>query len=190
MAERKHPPLNDIAVVDRFRVKAVSRQQGVHFHFQAHGPMGPNRPAEFTCHLYDGPSQRFHAHIETDTVATDSYGNSRSCATGRTLEELVHNLDWAHKPSELAQLKALLSTRQLTNCGDSVGDLVLQALSAEELAQRSQVMSNRAKRDLDEQQARMTAAATLAITTASEEAATAARFGLRQAIAPDLSRLP
>lgn len=190
MAERKHAPLNDISVVDRFRVKACSRQQGVHFVFQAHGPMGPNRPAEFTCHLYDNASHEYFAYIETDTVATDSYGNLRSCGTGRSLEELVHNLDWAHRPSEMAQLKALLSTRALTNCGEPVGDLVLQGCCAEELERRTQAMVNRSQRDLDEQRTRLTEAAMLAITTASEEAATAARFGLRRDITPNLSQLP
>ncbi len=190
MAERKHAPLNDITLVDRFRVKAYSRQQGVHYLFQAHGPMGQNRPAEFTCHLYDNGTHEYTAYVETDTVATDAHGNTRCCGTGRTLEELVHNLDWAHKPSELAQLKALLSTRVLTDCGKPVGDLVLLSLSAEQAEQRAQVMASRSQRELDDQQTRLTEAATLAINTASEEAAIAARFGLRKAITPDLGRLP
>ncbi len=187
MAERKHPPLNTISVCDRFRVKVYSLAQDVYFLFQAHGPIGPNRPAEFTCHMYDSASLSHSAAIEPDTVTTDTPGLVRTCATGRTLEELVHNLDWAHKPSELARLKALLATRDQTNCREKVGDLVLLTLTPEQREKQAQVMLHRSKQVRDEQQARITDAAMAAIRAAAEEAEQLSRFGLRQDISPNLS---
>lgn len=189
MSERKHPPLNDISVCDRFRVNAYSHAQDVHFLFQSCGPMSPNRPAEFTCHLYDSAELNHAAYIAPDTLPLDSSSDVRSCAKGRTLEELIHNLDWAHKPSELAQLKALLATRALTNCGEPVGDLVLLALTPEQREQQTQVLLNRSQTLRADQEARITEAALAAIRAAANDAEHVARFGLRKAIHPELGSI-
>lgn len=145
MSLQKHPALNKLRVIDRHRVVAYSIQMEVHFVFQAHSDMG-NRPAEFTCHLYDSASLNYNAYITPDTFVPGSTAvRGTSCESARTLDELVHALDWAHLPSELSQLRALLSTCQATNDGSLLGDLVLRQRSAEQASQLQERLESQAQ---------------------------------------------
>ena len=189
MTEAIHPPLNRISATSKCAAVAYSFAQHVHFVFEVRGPVSPNRPAEFICRVYDSTQLDHAVNIRTETVPTDGCIGLRNSANGRTLEELVHNLDWAHKPSELALLKSILATRVTSNDGQLVGDLVLLQLSAEEISERSQRQSNIAQFLITSQAQYLSEQATALIDQATAEATHAAQFGLLVEVKPDLSKV-
>jgi hypothetical protein len=122
--------LNQVRVYDTFRVAAINQHSGLTYLFRAHGDISERIKMEFTCTLTVDPQHGEIPLAVVDTIATDGYGGERSIGTGRTLQELVHNMDWPHRPSELAELKHLLATRQFTNCKDLIGENVSRQLSS------------------------------------------------------------
>lgn len=121
--------LNLVSVYDTFRVIAVNQHSGLTYIFRAHGDISERIKMEFTCSLTFKAEHGEAAHVVADTIATDGYGNQRRAGTGRTLQELIHNMDWPHRPSELAELKSLLATRQFTNCKELIGAKVSHELN-------------------------------------------------------------
>lgn len=184
-----HPALNTIKELDKFRVVAYNTALKAHYLFQVCGDRGTRR-ASFTCHIYDTPGLRSPAHIRTATMGRDSFGEIRSHGEGATLEELIFNLDWAHLPSELAQLKALLSTRVTTDAGEVVGDLVLRRLTAEQAQRADEEMTRRAQEHAKAIREQAAVLAEQTINMASEQQLAAARFGLRQGLKFEFYSVP
>jgi hypothetical protein len=190
MSVQKHPALNKITIADNYRVRVFNHAQGIHYMFQAHNEARGGHPVEFTCHMYDTPSCDFSAYIDTETVPTDScFGNRRCVGTGNTLAELVSNLDLAHKPSELAELRMLLATRSLTNKKELVGDLVLYEPTTEERERHAAARAQHVQDRLQKEIAEMTQRAVIAIEAAADEVAAAAKFGIRRQLVPKFETL-
>ena len=179
MSAMKHPGLNRLTLVDKFRVRAHNELMDRHYAFQVCGDRG-TAPASFTCHIYDSPTLNYSGYVQADTVSLDQHQAVRCCASGRTLEELVHNLDWAHLPSELAQLKAMLSTRVTTDNGSLVGDLVALRMTPEQAKAWDEALARRAQEHAATQQEQLLQLAQHAITLAVSEVEAAGRFGLRK----------
>lgn len=183
MTAKKHPAINTFKVLDKFRVQAFNQALERFFVFQVVGPRG-TRPPEFNCHIYDSCLLNYPGYVETGTVGTDnatlSGSQIRSNGTGHTLEDLVHNLDWAHLPSELAQLRALLSTRVTTDTGTLVGDMVIRRLTDAEFETQQSVRRKRADEAISKQAEELSQLALSAVSQAADTARAAARFGLRQ----------
>ena len=121
--------LNLVSVVDTFRVAATNQHSGLTYIFRAHGDVTARIKMDFICTVEFKPQHGEAPRLVAGTVDTDGYGAERRVGSGRTLQELVHNMDWPHRPSELAELKSLLATRQFTNCKDLIGDNVSAELS-------------------------------------------------------------
>ncbi|VTU42238.1 MULTISPECIES: hypothetical protein [unclassified Variovorax] len=189
MKLQKHPPVNKISVSDAFRVRVFNIAQEVHYMFQAHSEARGGHPVEFSCHMYDSASCDYAAYIDVETIPTDSHGHRRCCATGNTLDELVSNLDLAHRPSELAELRMLLATRSLTNKKQPIGDLVLYEPSAEQRERHAAARARFVKEHLEKEKAAMTQRTSIAIEAAAEHVAAAAKFGIRRDLAPNFDRI-
>lgn len=184
---KKHPALNQIKAIDKFRVVAYNLGLDMHMVFQVVGDRD-NLPAQFNCATYDSGSLSHPAYYHAATVPRDGHvkGMIRSHAVGLTLDELVYNLDWAHLPSELALLRALLSTRVTTNDGTPVGDLVLRRLSDEHAKQLDETMTRRAREHAVSEQTRIREETDQAVSRAIDDIERNARFGLCQTIAMDI----
>lgn len=176
MSERKHPALNHFRYHDTFSVVAHSLQQEVFYVFSCHGEKQSGR-AQFKCHAYDSVSLKYPADVQPDTLATDGHGSNRCCASAPTLDLLVHVMDWAHKPSELAELRLMLSTRKQTNDGALIGDRVFHQLTAEEVQRFADCRKVVAQR-LVEDTERLREQVDQVVASATDTVVDAARFGL------------
>jgi hypothetical protein len=176
--------LNQLAVHDEFNVRVFNRLQDVHYFFAAHGDLGDNRPAKFRCHVYDSAAGSHATAVRTGTVATDGHGHRRCSAEGKTLDELVHNLDWPHRPSELAQLRMLLAARRLTDSGRPVGDLVFRREAPSPDGEPQTVLSGPHLDALKRQADQMRADAAAVVDAAVQEVLDAAKYGLHKELKP------
>lgn len=185
MTDRNHPALNELYISDKYCVTVHNLALNVWFAFQVCHVEG--KAPQFTCHMYDSPNKQYTAHISTSTVASDGHGNVRCCGTGRTLDELIYHIDWAHKPSELAMLRQLLASRVLTNNGLPVEDLVLLQLTPEQMVQAADRRSSQAQDVVEEQAEALMRKAQSIVSESKESAVRAARFGLRQPVTANFS---
>lgn len=178
--KRQHPALNQLYVSDNFRVVARSLLQDVWYVFSAHGALPEHRGPRFTCHIYDGPSLDHAAYVEVQTLSADARDGLLSCSSAPTLDELAHNLDWAHRPSELAELRLLLAGRCRTNDGALIGDMASWRLSNERQAELGERNAGGVSEALNREIEAQLAAVTQAFEAAREEVLQAACFGFRK----------
>lgn len=177
--------LNEISRADKFHAVAISRSDDVRYRFSANATRNKELPVKFHCHIRDAVGART-VYLMVDTLSASSNENCQDHFEGDTLEELVHNLDWPHRPSELAQLKMVLAACSLTDSGLMIGEYVnfrLDNVQLAKLAERRIHQSNESRRRQVEE---LTSKVTQAIAKADDSAALAASFGLRTKVEPCL----
>lgn len=131
----KTAAINKLEKADKYHVKVFCHLNDIVYAFQVVGPT-ETQEAVFSCRFYEGPGTRFTGYVQTETLPSDNCDTLRSGGSGATLDDLIHNIDWPHLPSELAKLKMLLAQCACTNSGALVGALVHAQLSAEKQSQR------------------------------------------------------